>query len=92
MIRPEAYSRLGQLAWVHAPPQGEADDETRIGRYRIVARIGSGSAGEVFHAVDPAGHPVAVKVLRRRVRRAGRYQREVELLERISERVGVVAL
>ncbi|MCO5171246.1 MAG: serine/threonine protein kinase [Planctomycetes bacterium] len=91
MIRPEAYARLGQLAWVHAP-QGEADDETRIGRYRIVARIGSGSAGEVFHAVDPAGHPVAVKVLRRRVRRAGRYQREVEMLERISEREGVVAL
>jgi serine/threonine-protein kinase len=92
MIRPDAYARLGQLAWVHAPPADEPTDENRIGRYRIVARIGSGAAGEVYHALDPAGHPVAVKVLRRRVRRGDRYQREVELLERISERDGVVAL
>ncbi len=90
MIRPEAYTRLGQLAWVHAPPEEEPQDASRIGRYRIVARIGSGSAGEVFHALDPAGHAVAVKVLRR-VRRGRRYQREVELLERLSEREGVVA-
>jgi eukaryotic-like serine/threonine-protein kinase len=92
VIRPAAYQRLGQLAWVHAPPAEEQADETRIGRYRIVARIGTGAAGEVFHALDPAGHAVAVKVLRRRVRRGDRYRREVEVLERISEREGVVAL
>jgi serine/threonine protein kinase len=93
VIRPDAYARLGQLAFVHAPPADESADDTRIGRYTIVARIGAGSAGEVYHAHDPAGHPVAVKLLRRRRRDRGeRYQREVELLQRISEREGVVAL
>ncbi len=90
MISPGAYDRLGQLAWVHAP-QDEPADDTRIGRYRIVERIGAGSAGVVFHAVDPEGHAVAVKLLRRR-RMNQRARRELELLERIAEREGVVAL
>ena len=91
MISPEAYERLGQLAWVHAPPAGEPEDEGRIGRYRIVDRLGAGSAGVVFSALDPEGHPVAIKLLRRR-RPATRYLRELELLERTAERDGVVAL
>jgi serine/threonine protein kinase len=92
VIPNKVYQRLGQLAWVHAPPEGEPADDTRIGRYRIVERLGAGSAGVVFHAVDPEGHAVAVKLLRRRRVRADRYQRELELLERLSERDGVVAL
>jgi serine/threonine protein kinase len=86
-----AYSRLGALAWVHAPPKDEEADDTRVGRYRIAERLGAGSAGVVYRALDPAGHPVALKLLRRR-RGAPRYQREVELLERTAERDGVVAL
>ena len=91
MISPEAYDRLGRLAWLHVPPADEPEDEGRIGRYRIVDRIGAGSAGVVFRALDPEGHPVAVKLLRRR-RPATRYLRELELLERTAEREGVVAL
>lgn len=91
MISPDAYERLGRLAWVHVPPADEPEDEARIGRYRIVDRIGAGAAGVVFHAVDPQGHAVAVKLLRRR-RPASRYLRELELLERTAEREGVVAL
>jgi serine/threonine protein kinase len=90
VISKDAYQRLAQIAWVHSPPDEEAGDEDRIGRYRIVDRIGSGAAGVVFQGVDPEGHAVAIKVLRRR--RGTRYLREVELLERTSERDGVVAL
>jgi len=91
VIPRDAYERLSQIAWVHAPPAEEPGDEDRIGRYRIVERIGAGSAGVVFHAVDPEGHAVAVKLLRRR-RPATRYLREVELLERTAEHAGVLAL
>ena len=93
MIPPEAYARLASIAWVHAPPpEGESEDEDTIGRYRVIERLGAGSAGVVFRAVDPEGHEVAIKVLRRRRSRGARYLREVELLERTAERPGVVAL
>ncbi|MEZ6185061.1 MAG: serine/threonine-protein kinase [Planctomycetota bacterium] len=90
MIEPEAYRRLAELAWVHAPPAEEPGDEDKVGRYTLVERLGAGAAGVVFHAVDPEGHAVAIKVLRRR--RGSRYLREVELLERTAQRPGVVAL
>lgn len=90
MIPREAYDRLAQIAWVHAPPAGEAQDEDQIGRYRVVDKIGSGAAGVVFRAVDPEGQEVAIKVLRRR--RGGRHLREIELLERTAQHPGVVAL
>lgn len=93
MIPPEAYERLKQIAWVHAPPQEEESaDQDRIGRYKLEQRLGAGSAGVVYRAVDPEGHAVAIKLLRRRRARGARYLREVELLERTSERPGVVAL
>ena len=90
MIEPDAYRRLAELAWVHAPPEGDTPDEDRVGRYQLVERLGAGAAGVVYHAVDPEGHAVAIKILRRR--RGTRYLREVELLERTAQRPGVVAL
>ena len=35
-----------------------------LGRYRLVSRIGEGGMGVVHLALDPAGQPVAVKVLK----------------------------
>jgi len=58
-----------------------------LGPYRLVARIGEGGMGVVHLALDPAGQPVAVKVLRPHV--AGddlgraRLAREVAVLQRI---------
>jgi serine/threonine protein kinase len=94
-ISPDAYERLARIAWVHAPPEAEADEsenEDHIGRYRLLERLGAGSAGVVFRAVDPEGQVVAVKLLRRRRSRGEYHLREVELLERTAEHQGVVAL
>lgn len=91
-LPPEAYERLTEIAWLHAPPAEEAEAEDVVGRYRLVEKLGAGSAGVVHRAVDPEGQLVAIKLLRRRRSRGDRYLREVELLERTSERNGVVAL
>jgi len=90
MIPREVYARLAQIAWVHAPPEAEAEDKDQIGRYRVLDRIGTGAAGVVFRAADPDGQEVAIKVLRRR--RGQRHLREIELLERTAQHPGVVAL
>jgi eukaryotic-like serine/threonine-protein kinase len=40
------------------------DMPARVGRYRIVERIGRGGTGTVYRAIDPAtGAPIAVKVI-----------------------------
>lgn len=47
-----------------APPRQPRDVPTRVGRYRIVERIGRGGTGTVYRAVDPAtGAPIAIKVI-----------------------------
>ncbi|QXJ20359.1 serine/threonine-protein kinase [Actinomadura graeca] len=48
-----------------ASPGGlRPDDPTRVGRYRIEAKIGEGGMGAVYLGRDPDGRPVAVKVVR----------------------------
>jgi RNA polymerase sigma factor (sigma-70 family) len=81
--------RLAGVARAHVVPETVSGD--RVGIYRIVDKVGRGSAGEVFRALDPDGHRVALKILHRRWR-GERYLRELELLERASAFDGVVAL
>jgi ABC-type branched-subunit amino acid transport system substrate-binding protein len=42
----------------------QAGDPERVGRYRVLARLGSGAMGQVYLAWSPGGRPVAVKVVR----------------------------
>ena len=39
-------------------------DPTRVGRYRLTARLGAGGMGVVYLGAAKDGHLVAVKVLR----------------------------
>ncbi|MGW1563927.1 protein kinase domain-containing protein [Streptomyces sp. NPDC002144] len=40
------------------------EDPEQLGPYRLVARLGAGGMGRVYLATSPAGHAVAVKVIR----------------------------
>jgi serine/threonine protein kinase len=62
-------------------------DPPRIGRYRLVARLGAGGMGVVYLAETPEGYPVAIKVLRPELADdpefRTRFGREVTTLTRI---------
>ncbi len=90
MIPDSAYEHLASLVRAHLDEDARAD-QGRVGCYRLKERIGRGSAGEVFRALDPADHEVALKLLHRRWR-GPRYARELEILERASLFSGVVSL
>jgi eukaryotic-like serine/threonine-protein kinase len=63
-------------------------DPARVGRYRLVARLGAGGMGVVYLAETPDGQPVAVKVLRPELADnpefRTRFGREVTALTRIQ--------
>ncbi|WP_327267106.1 serine/threonine-protein kinase (plasmid) [Streptomyces sp. NBC_01232] len=66
----------------------EPEDPQQVGRYKIVARLGSGGMGRVYLARSPGGRPVAVKVVRPELatndefRR--RFKREVAAAQRVN--------
>lgn len=57
------------------------------GRYTVEREIGRGGAARVFHALDPAGTPVAVKVLHPQLAAsvtADRFLREIKFVSRVT--------
>ncbi|MBO8190207.1 serine/threonine protein kinase [Streptomyces oryzae] len=63
-------------------------DPRRVGKYRLVGRLGEGGMGRVFFGRSPGGRPVAVKLIRyeyaQRDRFRARFAREVEAARRVG--------
>ena len=68
------------------PLRGE--DPRRVGRYRLVARLGAGGMGQVFLGFSPAGRPMAVKVVHPELARdqafLNRFRQEVAAARKVS--------
>ncbi|MCL6734496.1 serine/threonine-protein kinase [Streptomyces neyagawaensis] len=66
----------------------ESGDPERIGRYRIVARLGAGGMGRVYLGRSPGGRAVAVKVVRADLAEDAefrrRFAREVAAARRVN--------
>ncbi|MCT2589148.1 PQQ-binding-like beta-propeller repeat protein [Streptomyces sp. N2-109] len=66
----------------------EAGDPRRIGKYRIVARLGAGGMGRVFLGRSPGGRALAVKVVREELAEDAafrqRFTREVATARRVT--------
>ena len=64
----------------------QPSDPGRVGKYRLVGRLGEGGMGQVFFGRSPGGRPVAVKLIRyeyaHRERFRARFAREVEAARR----------
>ena len=63
-------------------------DPYRVGKYRLVGRLGEGGMGQVYFGRSPGGRPVAVKLIRyeyaHRERFRARFAREVEAARRVG--------
>jgi predicted Ser/Thr protein kinase len=63
-------------------------DPSKVGRYRLIGRLGGGGMGRVFLGVSPGGRQVAVKLIRSEL--AGdkqfreRFAREIEAARRVG--------
>ncbi|MQY03203.1 serine/threonine-protein kinase [Actinomadura macrotermitis] len=67
-----------------AAPLDHADPR-RIGRYRLLGRLGEGGQGVVYLGEDPAGTPVAVKVLKTTDATArARFAREMQSARQVA--------
>jgi transcriptional regulator with XRE-family HTH domain len=73
----------GPRAAVALAPLAQGDP-SRIGSFRLLARLGGGAMGEVFLAASRAGRPVAVKRVR------GEYARDVVFRARFAKEVAAV--
>ncbi|MGI5350434.1 serine/threonine-protein kinase [Streptomyces sp. CA-250714] len=66
----------------------QPSDPWRVGKYRLVGRLGEGGMGQVFFGRSPGGRPVAVKLIRyeyaHRERFRVRFAREVEAARRVG--------
>ncbi|WHM40720.1 PQQ-binding-like beta-propeller repeat protein [Streptomyces sp. BPTC-684] len=66
----------------------EAGDPRRVGRYRVVARLGAGGMGRVYLGRSPGGRAVAVKVVRPELAEDAefrrRFAREVAAARRVN--------
>src|SRR5207237_1373186 len=80
------WTSASGATWTRTPLR--PDDPTRIGHYRLTARLGAGGMGVVYLGISWDGAPVAVKVLRREL--AGdeefrrRFGREVAALVQVK--------
>jgi Protein kinase domain len=64
-----------------------SEDPSRVGRYRVHARLGAGGMGTVYLAFTPGGRPVAVKMIRPELADnadfRNRFRQEVEIARRV---------
>ena len=95
----EAIGVVLQESDTEEPDSFEADgvDETLVphrgallGGYRIESLVGRGGVGNVYLARSPNGERVAIKLLRER-RFAKRFEREIQLIQRLAHPNIVVA-
>ena len=71
---------------VSDPPSDELIGSL-VGSYRIEHLIGEGAMGHVYRALDGAGQPVAVKVVRREIARDAVFRKRFEREARTAREI-----